>query len=53
MRVVALCYTKKSPFCYYRVVQATIITRGKVILMANKSNDLAHTKVQFTRDYTG
>ena len=44
MRVVALCYTKKSPFCYYRVVQATTITRGKVILMANKSNDLAHTK---------
>ena len=38
------CYTKKSPFRYYRVVQATIVTKGKVILMANKTNDMAHTK---------
>ncbi len=44
LRGEANCYTKKSPFRYYRVVQATTITKGKVILMANKSNDLAHTK---------
>ena len=44
MRVETNCCTKKSPFRYYRVVQATTITKGKVILMANKSNDMAHTK---------
>ena len=44
MRVETKSYTKKSPFRYYRVVQATTITKGKVILMANKCNDLAHTK---------
>ena len=38
------CYTKKSPFRYDRVVQATIVMKGKVILMANKTNDMAHTK---------
>jgi len=26
-------YTKKSPFCYNRVVQATITTKGKSALM--------------------
>src|SRR5574344_1232696 len=26
------------------VVQASIVTKGKVILMANKANSLAHTK---------
>ena len=44
MKVEANCCTKKSPFRYDRVVQATTITKGKVILMVNKSNDLAHTK---------
>ena len=44
MRVEAKGYTKKSPFRYYRVVQASTTTKGKVILMANKSNDMAHTK---------
>ncbi len=44
MRVRDRSYTKKSPFRYNRVVQATTITKGKVILMANKSNDMAHTK---------
>ena len=44
MRVETKSYTKKSLFRYYRVVQATTIMKGKVILMANKSNDLAHTK---------
>lgn len=44
MRVRDRCYIKKSPFRYNRVVQATMITKGKVILMANKSNDMAHTK---------
>jgi len=38
------CYTKKSPFRYNRVVQATIITKGKVILMANQTSAMAHTK---------
>ena len=44
MRVRDRSYTKKSPSRYNRVVQATIKTKGKVILMANKSNDMAHTK---------
>ena len=45
LRVVGLLLYKKSPFRYNRVVQATTITRGKVILMANKANSLAHTKL--------
>lgn len=44
MRVEATCYTKKSPFRYNRVVQATILTKGMVILMANKANDMVNTK---------
>jgi putative transposase len=44
MRVRGVCYTKKSPFRYNEVVQAEIIAKGKVILMANKANSLAHTK---------
>ncbi len=44
MRVRDRSYTKKSPFRYNRVVQATIITKGKVILMANKEHSLARTK---------
>lgn len=44
MRVRDGSYTKKSPFRYNRVVQAAIITKGKVILMANKSHGMAHTK---------
>ena len=44
MRVRSECYTKKSPFRYNEVVQAEIIAKGKVILMANKANSLAHTK---------
>ena len=44
MRVRSECYTKKSPFRYNEVVQAEIIAMGKVILMANKANSLAHTK---------
>ncbi len=40
----ATCYTKKSPFRYNRVVQATILTKGMVILMANKANDMVNTK---------
>ena len=44
MRVRGECYTKKSPFHYNEVVQAEIIVKGKVILMANKANSLAHTK---------
>ncbi|MPN40130.1 hypothetical protein SDC9_187666 [bioreactor metagenome] len=57
MRVRIDCYTKKSPFRHYRVVQATTITKGKVILMANKSYDLANTKwmckyhIVFTQKY--
>ena len=43
---------KKSPFRYNRVVQALLQER-KGDFMAKKNNDLAHTKVQFTRDYTG
>ena len=35
---------KKSPFRYNEVVQAETIAKGKVILMANKANSLAHTK---------
>jgi hypothetical protein len=42
MRVHGRSYTKKSSFRYNRVVQATIITKGKVIgslrtLIENKS----------------
>ena len=44
MRVRGVCYTKKSPFRYNEVVQAKIIAKGKVILMASKANSLAHTK---------
>ena len=44
MRVRDRSYTKKSPFRYNRVIQATIITKGKVILMANKEHSLARTK---------
>ena len=44
MRVRVESYTKKSPFRYNEVVQAEIIAKGKVILMANKANSLAHTK---------
>ena len=44
MRVRDDCYTKKSPFRYNEVVQAEIITKGKVIFMANKANSLSHTK---------
>jgi len=44
MRVSANSYTKKSPFQYNRGVQATITLKGKVIYMAKKANDLAHTK---------
>ncbi|WP_303702799.1 IS200/IS605 family transposase, partial [Megasphaera massiliensis] len=44
MRVGANSYTKKSPFHYNRGVQATITLKGKVIYMAKKANDLAHTK---------
>ena len=44
MRVRGVCYTKKSPFRYNEVVQAELIAKGKVILMANKANSLAHTK---------
>ena len=44
MRVRDDSYTKKSPFRYHEVVQAEIIAKGKVILMANKANSLAHTK---------
>ena len=44
MRVRSVCYTKKSPFRYNEVVQAELIAKGKVILMANKANSLAHTK---------
>ena len=44
MRVRGVCYTKKSPFRYNEVVQAEFIAKGKVILMANKANSLAHTK---------
>ena len=44
MRVRGVCYTKKSPSRYNEVVQAEIIAKGKVILMANKANSLAHTK---------
>ena len=43
MRVRVESYTKKSPFRYNEVVQAEIIAKGKVILMANKANSLAHT----------
>ena len=43
LRVESKCYTKKSPFRYNRVVQALLQER-KGDLMANKSNDLAHTK---------
>jgi len=43
MRVRVERYTKKSPFRYNEVVQAEIIAKGKVILMANKANSLAHT----------
>ena len=44
MRVRDDSYTKKSPFRYNEVVQAEIIAKGKVILMANKANSLSHTK---------
>ena len=44
MRVRVESYTKKSPFRYNEVVQAEIIAKVKVILMANKANSLAHTK---------
>ena len=44
MRVCSNSYTKKSPFQYNRGVQATITLKGKVIHMAKKANDLAHTK---------
>ncbi len=44
MRVRDDRYTKKSPFRYNEVVQAEIISKGKVILMANKANSLSHTK---------
>ena len=44
MRVRGRSYTKKSPFRYNEVVQANFITKGKVILMANTANSLAHTK---------
>ena len=44
MRVRGVCYTKKSPFRYNFGCSSLIITKGKVILMANKANSLAHTK---------
>lgn len=44
MRVRDDCYTKKSPFRYNIGVQAKIITKEKVILMAEKANSLSHTK---------
>jgi putative transposase len=37
-------YKKKSPFRYNVGVQAKIITKEKVILMATKANSLSHTK---------
>ena len=43
MRVETICYTKKSPFRYNRVVQALLQER-KGDFMANKNYDLAHTK---------
>ena len=43
MRVESSSYTKKSPFRYNRVVQALLQGR-KGDFMANKYNDLAHTK---------
>ena len=43
MRVESNRYTKKSPFRYNRVVQALLQER-KGDFMANKNNDLAHTK---------
>ena len=45
-------YTK-SPFRFIIEVSKPLSKKGKVIYMAKKANDLAHTKVQFTRDYTG
>ncbi len=38
-----IAYSKKSPFRYNRVVQA-LLQKGKGDLMANKNNELAHTK---------
>ena len=38
-----IAYSKKSPFRYNRVVQA-VLQKGKGDLMANKNNELAHTK---------
>ena len=35
---------KKSPFRYNRVVQATMLNERKGDLLANKTNDMAHTK---------
>ena len=43
MRVRIDCYTKKSPFRYNIGVQANIAER-KGDFMANKANDMAHTK---------
>jgi len=45
-------YTK-SPFRFIIEVSKPLSKKGKVIYMAKKANDLAHTKVQFIRDYTG
>ena len=38
-----IAYSKKSPFRYNRVVQA-LLQKGTGDLMANKNNELAHTK---------
>ena len=38
-----IAYSKKSPFRYNRGVQA-LLQKGKGDLMANKNNELAHTK---------
>ena len=43
MRGSQYAYNKKSPFRYNRVVQA-LLQKRKSDLMANKNNDLAHTK---------
>ena len=43
MRVESNKLYEKTPFCYNRVVQS-LVQEKKVFRMANKSNDLAHTK---------
>ena len=44
MRVRVDSYTKKSPFRYNVGCSSHFVTKGKVILMANKAHSLARTK---------